>query len=113
MLEPLIRDRIAVAMPKPKGEGPPQGSLAGFAIWASVSDEVNAKIQEQIKANVFPVRLKPEDWASGETVWILDVIAQTKELATAVLKNLRHVVKKDHIRMHPYVAGMVDAEFLK
>ena len=113
VLEPLIRDRVAVALSKPKDEEAPQGPLAGFAIWASVSDDVNAKIQEQIKAGAFPVRLKPEDWTSGDTVWLLDVIVQNKQLATAVLKNFHHVVKKKHIRVHPHVARMVDPELLK
>ncbi len=57
--------------------------------------------------------MKPEDWTSGETVWLLDVIAPTQQLATAVLKNFRQVAKKDQIRMHPLVARLVDPELLK
>ncbi len=113
VLEPLIRDRVAIATSKPKEEHVPQGPLAGIAIWASVSEEVDTKIQDQIKAGVFPIRLKPEDWSSGDTVWLLDVIAPTKQLATAVLKNFRQVAKKDQIRMHPLVASMVDRELLE
>jgi cytolysin-activating lysine-acyltransferase len=41
-------------------------ALAGIAIWAKVSPEVDAKIREQIGSKVFPIRLKPADWASGE-----------------------------------------------
>ncbi len=54
VLEPLIRDRVAIATSKPKDEPAPQGPLAGIAVWASVSDIVDAKIQGQIKAGVFP-----------------------------------------------------------
>ncbi|MEM7242961.1 MAG: hypothetical protein AAF429_12315 [Pseudomonadota bacterium] len=61
ILEPPIRDRIAIAMP-PKEKQDPLKDLAGFAIWARVSDEVDAKIREQIKAGVFPVRLKADEW---------------------------------------------------
>ena len=113
VLEPLIRDRVAIAASKPKDEHAPQGPLAGIAIWASVSDVVDAKIQDQVKAGVFPVRLKPEDWTSGDRVWLLDVIAPTQQLATAVLKNFRQVAKKDQIRMHPLVARMIDRDLLK
>jgi hemolysin-activating ACP:hemolysin acyltransferase len=113
VLEPLIRDRVAIASAKPKDERMPPGALVGIAIWASVSDEVDAKIQDQIKAGVFPIRLKPEDWTSGDTTWLLDVIAPTQQLATAVLKNFRQVAKTDQIRIHPLVARMVDPDLLK
>jgi hypothetical protein len=43
-------------------------SVAGIAIWASVSTEVDARIRAQVKARVFPVKLKPEDWTSGSKV---------------------------------------------
>ena len=68
VVEPMTRDRIAIA--KSGGEGKME-ETAGIAIWASVSDEVDAKIREQIQARVFPVRLKAEDWNSGETTWLL------------------------------------------
>jgi cytolysin-activating lysine-acyltransferase len=70
-----------------------RGRLAGIAIWASVSEEVDAKIREQIKAGVFPVRLKPEDWTSGKINWLLDVIAPSTKLATSVLANFKQVIK--------------------
>ena len=43
VLEPLIRDRIAIAYP-PKDDKNP---LADMVIWASVSEEVDVKIREQ------------------------------------------------------------------
>ena len=45
LLEPLIRDRVAIASAE-KGNDPTKAPLAGVAIWASVSDEVEAKIRE-------------------------------------------------------------------
>ncbi len=58
-----------------------------------------------------PVRLKPEDWKSGDIVWLLDVIAPTRELATMVLTNFQ-VAKQDNIKIHPMVAHLVDPEVL-
>ena len=52
-----------------------------------MSDEVDAKIREQIKAGAFPAPLKAEDWDCGDIARLLDVIAPTKEHATAVVKN--------------------------
>ncbi len=93
--------------------------VSAIAFWASVSDAVDAKIREQVKAGAFPIRLKPEEWASGDTVWLLDVIAPSQKLATAVLANFSKVLpKKDggksgQVRIHPIVARQVDPELLK
>ena len=112
MLEPLIRDRIAIAYPKDE-ERTAMTDLAGLAIWASVSDEVDAKIRDQIKGGVFPIRLKAEDWQSGEINWLLDVIAPTKETTASVIANFKQVVKGGDLRLHPIVAKLVDAETLE
>lgn len=119
VIDPLMRDRIAIASVAPakgdiEGDEPQAGAqMAGVAIWASVSDEVDAKIREQIKAGVFPIRLKPEDWASGDKAWLLDVIAPSQKLASAVLANFSQVVKQGDVRIHPIVGRMVDPELLK
>ena len=105
-LEPLIRDRIAVASP-PQKEGEPEPPPAGIAIWAKVSEEVDAKIREQIRAGAFPVRLKGEDWDSGEIAWLLDVIAPTKEQAAAVVRNFGQVVKEGKLFVHPSISAQL------
>jgi cytolysin-activating lysine-acyltransferase len=110
VVEPMTRDRIAIA--KAGGEGKVE-ETAGIAIWASVSDEVDAKIREQIQARVFPIRLKSEDWASGETTWLLDVIAPSQKVATAVLANFKQVVKDKPVRIHPIVTQLVDPAVLE
>ncbi|WP_312010871.1 MULTISPECIES: toxin-activating lysine-acyltransferase [unclassified Bradyrhizobium] len=110
VVEPMTRDRIAIA--KSGGEGKME-ETAGIAIWASVSDEVDAKIREQIQARVFPVRLKAEDWNSGETTWLLDVIAPSQKVATAVLANFKQVVKDKPVRIHPIVSQLVDPAVLE
>ena len=56
----------------------------------------------------YPIRLKPEDWTGGETAWLLDVIAPSQRVATAVLKNFRQVVRDRPVRVHPVVAQLVD-----
>jgi len=109
VVDPLISDRIAIATPNPvTGIEPP-----AIAIWATVSADVDTRISEQVKAGVFPVRLKPEDWKSGDVVWLLDVIAPTRELATMVLTNFHQVAKQADIKIHPMVAHLVDQEVLK
>jgi hemolysin-activating ACP:hemolysin acyltransferase len=100
VLEPLIRDRVAIAYPGEKDKNE-LADMAGLAIWASVSEEADARIREQIKSGTFPVRLKPEDWNSGEINWLLDVIAPNAKLATAVLGNFGKVLKGGNLRLHP------------
>ncbi|MEL6678952.1 MAG: toxin-activating lysine-acyltransferase [Pseudomonadota bacterium] len=112
VLEPLIRDRIAIAYPSDKARGP-LTDITGLAIWASVSDEVDAKIREQIKAGTFPVKLKAEDWTSGTTHWLLDVIAPDEKTTLSVLKNFKHVVKDGDLRLHPVITRLVDREMLE
>ncbi|NKB55065.1 MAG: toxin-activating lysine-acyltransferase [Alphaproteobacteria bacterium] len=112
LLEPLLRDRVAIATAKPK-ENEGADTLTGFAIWASVSEDVDAKIREQIRAGVFPVRLKPEDWTSGPVNWLLDVIAPNQWLVTAVTTGFRQVIKGDDLRVHPIVASLIGPDELK
>ena len=113
---PLLRDRVAIAKKaKPRngagdGTAPAEESVVGIALWATVSEAVDAKIAEQIKANVFPVRLAPEDWTSGEIVWLLDLIAADRKQATAVLANFRQVAGPRPVKIAPLVARLIDPE---
>jgi hemolysin-activating ACP:hemolysin acyltransferase len=110
--EPLMRNRIAIASAKPS-DGLEQGQMVGLAYWAKVSEEVEAKIKEQIKNSVFPIRLKPEEWESGDRLWLLDVVAPNRQSATAVLANFRQIADKGKVALHPVVSAVVDPEVLK
>ena len=112
VLEPLIRDRIAIAYPKDE-ERSELTDLTGVAIWASVSEEVDAKIRDQIKGGVFPVRLKADEWNSGDINWLLDVIAPNQKTTANVIANFKQVVKDGDLRLHPIVTKLVDAETLE
>jgi cytolysin-activating lysine-acyltransferase len=112
VLEPLIRDRVAMAYQSGKDQSP-QSDIAGVAIWASVSEGVDADIREQIKAGVFPVRLKPDGWNSGKINWLIDVIAPDRKTTAAVIANFKQVVKEGDLRLHPLVTRLVDPETLQ
>lgn len=113
VLNPMMRDRIAIA--RRTIDGKPRGDedVAGIAIWASVSDTVDAKITEQVKAGVFPVRLASEDWASGDRVWLLDVIARDRKAATAVLANFKQLSGERPVKIAPMVGRLIDPEVLE
>jgi len=111
VIAPMQSDRLAIAK-SPAHEGRPE-ETAGIAIWASASDDADARIREQIKARVFPIRLKADDWNSGEHHWLLDVIAPSQKMATAVLVNFKQVVKDKPVHVHPFVSQLVDPALLK
>ena len=111
VVDPLVRNRIALANSNTKdSEARP---LVGIAIWASVSDTVDQKIREQIASGLFPIRLEAEDWASGERIWLLDLVASSKPLATNVMTNFSRAVNNKPVSLHPMVSSMVDGEVLE
>jgi cytolysin-activating lysine-acyltransferase len=112
VLEPMLRDRVAIAQPA-GGDDNPLRDIAGVAVWASVSEEVDAKIRDQIRAGTFPLRLKSEDWNSGNINWLIDVIAPDKATTARVIANFKQVVKEGALRLHPLVTRLVDEETLK
>ena len=112
VLEPLIRDRVAIAYPGNVQESS-LADMAGFAIWACVSEEVDARIREQVANGVFPIRLKSEEWNSGSINWLFDVIAGDTRATTNVIANFKQVVKEGSLRLHPLIARLVDEETLK
>ncbi|EDQ34791.2 ACP:hemolysin acyltransferase (hemolysin-activating protein) [Hoeflea phototrophica DFL-43] len=115
VIDPLVRDCISIASAKPIEDADPETALApaAIAIWASVSDQVDKKIKEQIEAGAFPVRLKVMDWKSGDRVWLLDIIAPNRDLATAMLVSFKQIAKAQPLNIHPIVAGLVDPEILE
>lgn len=112
VLDPLLRDRIALAYPRDT-EDKALADVTGVAIWASVSDAVDAKIREQIAAGVFPIRLKGEEWDSGDNNWLLDVIAPDQKTTATVIANFRQLVKEGGLKLHPLVTRLVDPETLQ
>lgn len=111
VLDPMLQDRLAIAYPA-KTETTPQPDMAGFALWASVSQEVDAKIRDQIANGVFPVRLKADEWKSGDINWLLDVIAPDRNTITTVIANFRQVIKDGEMRLHPLITRLVDKDTL-
>ena len=116
IVNPLLRNRVAIAHKSAIENGQAkvdEETIAGIAIYATVSPAVDAKITEQTKAGVFPLRLAPEDWTSGDLPWLLDVIAADRAQATSELANFRQVVGEKPIKIHPMVARLIDPAVLE
>ncbi len=112
LLEPLIRDRVAIISDKPNSIIK-NNALSGIAIWANVSDEVDQAIREQINRGEFPIRLNAMDWTSGDITWILELIAPTRELQKAVLFSFGQDENNKNINIHPIVARLVEPDILR
>lgn len=111
VLEPLIRDRIAIA--ERAGENAAASDIAGVAIWASLSDEAEARLMDQVRGGNWPLKLRSEDWNSGSNNWLIDVIAPDQKATANVIANFGKVVKDGSLKLHPLVARLVDEETLK
>lgn len=106
LLAPLSADRISFAEDddgKAGSEGP-----IGMAIWASVSPKVASKLAEQANAGVFPVKLERDEWASGDDVWLLDLLVPTRSAGTAIFMNFGKLIGDRPFRVHPVVLQSVD-----
>ena len=111
VLEPLVRDRVAIA--QRAGENAVAEDVAGIAIWASLSDEAEGRLRDQIRGNMWPVRLQAEDWTSGSNNWLIDVIAPDSKAIASVIANFKQVVKEGNLKLHPLVARLLDPETLE
>ena len=54
------------------------------ALWASVSAAVDQRLSESIAE---PIQLKPEEWRSGEILWLVEAVGEARALG-AVLQQL-------------------------
>lgn len=56
----------------------------GLVMWASVSADVDRRLAESIAAGI---RLKPEEWKSGDILWLVDAIGEPR-IIEVMLKRL-------------------------
>ena len=80
---------------------------------ASATDAGHITIRAKITGGVLPFRIEPGDWASGETNWLLDVIAPSRDAGTKVLANLSQVIGGPTLHIHPVVRRLVDVAALE
>jgi cytolysin-activating lysine-acyltransferase len=75
-----------------------------------MAQQLDRRTRAQIRTGTLPIRLKPEDWQSGDINGLLDVIAPNAKATGQVIANFRQVVREGDLRIHPQVAGLVDDE---
>ena len=84
--------RVAEGVSQDKGLVAPIAAV----LWASVSADVDRRLSESLDA---AIRLKPEEWRSGEHVWIIEALGDPKAIS-AMLQHLKQNEFKDtRVRM--------------
>ncbi len=89
VLPALAHRQVRIA----EGMSPELGFVAPIAVilWASVSAEVDQRLHQSID---LPIRLKPEEWRSGDIVWIVEAVGEQRAV-TATLEHLKQNELKD------------------
>jgi hemolysin-activating ACP:hemolysin acyltransferase len=82
VLPPLISGQFSIAEARANSDGP--AVPVAMALWASVSVEVDQKLSQMLEA---PVRLRPDEWRSGDTLWLIDAVGDARVIPQ-LLKQL-------------------------
>ncbi len=86
VVPPLLANQFTLAEARAKEGGIP--APVGVALWARVSDEVDKKLTDSIDG---PVRLRPDEWTSGETLWLIDAVG-APEAVKAMVERMGEAV---------------------
>jgi cytolysin-activating lysine-acyltransferase len=73
VLPPLLAGQYAILDAKVNDRPVP----VALALWASVSEEVDRRLSENLTA---PAKLRPDEWRSGEILWLIDAVGDVKAL---------------------------------
>ena len=73
LLPPLMHNQFLVVEARSKENG--ASVPVGLALWASVSEDTDKRLSENLDQ---PIKLRPDEWKSGDNHWIIDVIGDEK-----------------------------------
>ena len=82
VLPPLLTGQCSVAEAKSKDNG--ASVPVAVALWASVSPEVDQRLTENLNT---PIRLRPDEWRSGEILWLIDAVGD-RRVVPGLLKQV-------------------------
>ncbi len=88
---PVTSNQLLTLRGKVKGRGGQDSGVTvplGVALWAKVSEDVDARLKAQQAAGI-PFRIAPRDWTSGEIPWVL-VVSGPEEVRKGLHARLRN-----------------------
>jgi len=76
----------------------------GFALWAHLSEDVEKRMNESMEKGE-PVRLTPQEWKSGERLWLIEMVIpaanETNKLTQILMADLvQNVFKSQPFKFH-------------
>ena len=86
------------------------GKPVGLALWAYLNEESEKRLAENLKSGT-PVRLRPDEWKSGDRAWLIELIVlgtgeARKVITQKVLSDLKSdVLAKEKFKLA--VSGLV------
>ncbi|MEJ2117705.1 MAG: toxin-activating lysine-acyltransferase [Alphaproteobacteria bacterium] len=87
----IATHQYMIAKLKPQANEQAEAISAGLAIWASVSDVVDQRLRSKTGKEI---RLAPDEWKSGDKLWLVDLVAPSKLMPT-MLRDLEQKVVSD------------------
>ena len=64
--------------------------------WARVSPDVDRKLTENLGQ---PMRLRPDEWSSGEIYWLIDTVGDRRAVVTALTSLLEGLFKQRDVKV--------------
>ncbi len=80
------------------------GRPLAYACWAFVSDEADARLKTG------QIKLKPNEWKSGENSWMIDIVAPMGGAAAFAKLVTENVLKDETVRLSAAVQFAVKSE---
>lgn len=102
VLPPVLAGQFYVA----EATVPETGFRAPIAAvtWARVSPDVDAKLRENAGK---PIRLRPDEWTSGDVVWLIDALGDPQALS-GVIRSMLDVATVFTFSRDPMGAPIVE-----
>jgi cytolysin-activating lysine-acyltransferase len=66
------------------------------AFWALVSEDVDKRLSD---SETVPIRLRPDEWRSGDILWLVDIVGDTRALPTFLRHLQDNVFKGRAVKM--------------
>ena len=93
LLPPLMHNQFLVVEARSKENG--ASVPVGLALWARVSEDVNKRLSENLDR---PIKLRPDEWQSGEINWLVDMIGDDKMKQPMVQKIKSELPEKSALK---------------
>lgn len=73
------------------------------ALWATVSEEVEKRLAENL---AMPMRLRPDEWRSGDILWLIDAVGAPKAVAFLLNQISETTFKGRKVKMRTFGPGI-------